>query len=151
MKVSVDGGAPQTVLRAEVVPGATFLDWADDGTIVFLSFTGLSRVPEGGGDPERLMAPQPGHTFNFPRALPGGRGVLLTDVQAASLWLLDLQADSLRMLIPEGLDALYASTGHFLYLHPEGGLVAAPFDVETMRVTGQPIPRPVSAWAPLTR
>ena len=72
----------------------------------------------------------------FPRLLPGGSGVLLTDVGSMSIAVLDIEADTVRQLIPDGVDAMYVDTGHIVYAHPNGGLFAAPFDLNSLDVTG---------------
>jgi serine/threonine-protein kinase len=133
LKVSISGGNPLTVVaRGALNPfGAS---WGDDGTIVFGGPTGPHRVPETGGVAERLPGTgQPSHL------LPGGRGVLLT-VGASRIDLIDLATDSVRMLIPEGVGAIYVRTGHILYVHPRGGLQAVAFDLDRLEVTGQPVP-----------
>jgi dipeptidyl aminopeptidase/acylaminoacyl peptidase len=44
------------------------------------------------------------------------------------------------MLVQEGLDATYVPSGHIIYAHPEGGLMAVGFDLDRMEVTSQPVP-----------
>jgi serine/threonine-protein kinase len=144
LKVSISGGAPMTVLPAGLVRGPRASHWGDDGTIVFGSRDGLVRIPETGGEPELLLE-DAGWAF-YPRLLPGGRGVLFTDVRSSSISLFDLEADSLRQLVPEGLDAMFVATGHLLYAHPSGGLFAAPFDLKSMEVTGQSAPVLDDVW-----
>ena len=65
---------------------------------------------------------------------------LFTDSRSHSVAVLDLVADTVREVLPEGVDATYLDTGHILYAHPNGGLFAAPFDLNGLEVTGQSRP-----------
>ena len=138
LKVAVDGGAPQSVLRSGVLENPNVPHWGDDGTIVFRAGEGLFRIAETGGEPELLLE---GALWAwFPRLLPGGSGVLLTDDRSLSIAVFDFETDTARTIIPEGVDATYVETGHILYAHPGGGLFAAPFDLNSLEVTGSPVP-----------
>ncbi len=137
MKVALSGGAPRPVVPAGEV-GYTHPHWGDDGTIVFRGIGGgVFRVPDTGGDP-RLLTERP---FWNPRLLPGGRGVLLTETGAGpSVHLLDLETDSVRELVPGGVDARYVTTGHLVYADQAGTLWAAAFDLRRGELTGEAIP-----------
>ena len=138
LRVPLDGGTPLTVLPSGVFPNPVFLSWGDDG-IVFRVADGLYRIAEIGGQPERLL--EDAAWVYFPRVLPGGSGVLLTDIRSMlSIAVFDIEADTVRELIPEGVDATYVDTGHILYAHPNGGLFAAPFDLNSLEVTGPSVP-----------
>jgi Tol biopolymer transport system component len=54
--------------------------------------------------------------------------------------LLDLETDSVRVLIPGGLDAKYIETGHLLYADLSGGLWAVPFDAGRGETLGGAVP-----------
>jgi len=92
-------------------------------------------VSETGGDAE-LIGPGMGIR---PSILPDGSGVLITSF-SLGVRLLDLVTGDTTTLVPEGLDAVYARTGHVLFGHPAGGLFALPFDLDSRRATGSPIP-----------
>jgi Tol biopolymer transport system component len=110
--------------------------WGDDGTIVFRAGNvGISRVPESGGEPTMLVE----GNFNLPRLLPGGRGILLTG-PGPSIHLLDLEADTVRELVPGGADPRYVDTGHLLWADDQGGLWAAPFDLDAGELAGDGTP-----------
>ncbi|MEJ2206622.1 MAG: protein kinase [Gemmatimonadota bacterium] len=132
MKVSVAGGQPLTVVSSDQA-SAYVADWGDDGTIVFTGPDGLFRVPETGGALERLDIES-----GFPSLLPGGAGVLVST--GTKIRIYDPAADSVRDLIAEGVHPTYLSTGHLLYVHPNGGLQVVPFDLGKLEVTGQPVP-----------
>ena len=140
LRVPLDGGTPLTVLPDGVITNPFNLNWADDGTIVFMGLGGLYRIAGTGGEPEQLLeAVGGGAGWRFPRLLPGGSGVLLTP-NNLSIAVLDLEADTVRQIIPEGVDATYVDTGHIVYAHPNGGLFAAPFDLNVLDVTGPSVP-----------
>ncbi|MDH3207639.1 MAG: serine/threonine-protein kinase [Gemmatimonadota bacterium] len=135
MKVSVDGGEAATILPPGVVFNPLSPQWLDDGTIIFRGpGQGVFRIPDTGGEPELFISPDAGQ---FPRMLPGGRGLLRT--RRGSVTLFDFAADSLRTIVSPGTDAMYIPTGHILYAHPDGGLYAVGFDLERLEVTGQPV------------
>ena len=139
LRVPLDGGTPLTVLPSGVFPNPFHLSWGDDGTIGFRGGPGIHRIAETGGQPELLLENAETSAY-FPRLLPGGSGVLLTDVGSMSIAVFDIEADTVRQLIPDGVDATYVDTGHIVYAHPNGGLFAAPFDLNRLDVTGPPVP-----------
>ena len=136
LKVSLSGGAPTTVVPSgDVDPRLPH--WGDDGTIVFTGPTGLYLVPETGGEPEPLLGPNP--NFRNPSLLPGGRSVIGARL-GGGIRLLDLETDSVRELIPGGVDPQYVETGHILYADASGGLWALPFDSGRGEVLGGAVP-----------
>ena len=135
LKVSLSGGAPTPVVPAgEVRPIQPH--WGDDGTIVFTG-AGMYRVPDTGGEP--VLFGQASESFIGPSLLPGGRAVI-GGRSGGGIMLLDLGTDSVRELIPDGLDPQYVETGHILYADPTGGLWAVPFDANRGDVLGGAIP-----------
>ena len=136
LKVSLSGGAPTPVVPSgDVLPRDPH--WGDDGTIVFTGPTGLHRVPETGGEPVRLR--EPGQRLATPSLLPGGRAVIGA-LLGGGIMLLDLETDSVRELIPGGIDPRYVETGHILYADASGGLWALPFDANRLEVLGGAVP-----------
>ena len=137
LRVAISGGAPRPVVQSGPAPGDNH--WGDDGTIVFTlrGPGGLYRVPDTGGEPEVLLESRP---LRNPRLLPGGQAVIFTDVSTFSTYLLDLRTDSVIELIPGGVDAMYAETGHLLYADLAGGLWAVEFNVGRGEVVGDPVP-----------
>ena len=136
-KVSLSGGAPTPVVPSGDVR-ALFPHWGDDGTIVFFASTGMYRVPDTGGEPVLLRERGQG-IFLRPSLLPGGRAVI-GDRRRGGIMLLDLESDSIRELIPSGLDPQYVETGHILYADASGGLWALPFDASRLEVLGGAVP-----------
>ncbi len=146
MKVSIDGGVPVTVCDAAWSAGAS---WGPDNSIVFPpgGDSGLSRVSADGGKPEILTTPDRTNgeaSHRLPHWLPDGKGVLFTITQ---LWhdsqprvaLLDLKTRKWGVLMEDAADARYVSTGHLVFLR-QGILMAVPFDLEKLQLTGQSVP-----------
>ena len=147
-KISVTGGAAVTLCDAPNSRGGT---WADDDTIAFApdSVAGVSllRVSSAGGKPERLTTldqDEPGQ--QWPQVLPGGKAVLYTSQRVTR------SADNEDIVVqplPNGLRKVvvqrsgyygrYLPSGHLVYVH-EGTLFAAPFDLDRLELTGQPVP-----------
>jgi serine/threonine-protein kinase len=142
-KLAVDGGSPITLAEAPTPRGGT---WGTDGSIVFapISRGGLMWIPPSGGPPRVLTTPNGdrGETSHrFPAFLPQSSMVLFVadgtsdsnSLQAASL------GDPRSRLIMRGAvtNPRYLPTGHLGYLINEK-LVAAPFDRQTLQLTGPP-------------
>jgi Tol biopolymer transport system component/tRNA A-37 threonylcarbamoyl transferase component Bud32 len=138
--ISLLGGLP-TVLLSEGVTGR-YVDWGDDGFIYFASDSAIARIPAVGGEPERVTTPFPGARIRLPRALPDGRGLLVTlrrDAAAqATIGVVGPEGGEVRELLP-GVSARYAISGHLVYATPDGTLMAAPFDLGRLEVTGESV------------
>ncbi len=136
-RVALSGGAPQHVAA---LPFATIggVHWGDDGNVVFSQAGGLGLylVPASGGEPEALL--DPAVPVRNARLLPGGRAVIFTESVALSTYLLDLDADSVRLLQAGAIDAVYVETGHLLYVDVSGTLWAVAFDPGAGEVVGEP-------------
>ncbi|MGB5574390.1 MAG: protein kinase [Thermoanaerobaculia bacterium] len=136
-KVPTAGGPSAVICEARTSLGGT---WADDGWIYFLhGESRLARVPADGGEPEELMDES---VFN-PHALPGGRGILATLALGAtsssrkeSATIALVKADgTYKSLLEGGYAPRYLPSGHLLYVQ-QGDLFAAPFDLESLEVSG---------------
>jgi serine/threonine-protein kinase len=143
-KVSVTGGAPVTLCAADNPWGAS---WAPDDTIWFgQGPNGIMRVAAAGGTPEVVIKVDAGQVAHGPQMLPGGRAVLFTlRPQGAPNWdgaqivVQSLSTGERKEVIKGGSDARYLSTGHLVYAL-EGTLLAVPFDVESLELSGGPVP-----------
>jgi len=144
-KVMADGGAPLVLCDAPNVTGVT---WGDNDTIVFASQFGnfgLSRVSAAEGKPEPITKRDPTKegSQSWPELLPGGKAVLFTqwsrDLEDAQIVVQRLDGSERRVLVHGGSDAHYLSTGHLVYARA-GVLLAVPFDLSRLEVTGIPIP-----------
>jgi predicted Ser/Thr protein kinase len=145
-KVSLSGGAPLSLANVLGDRGAS---WGPDDTIIFTPTTnvGLFRVPAAGGTPKPLTVPdrkagEYGHLW--PQFLPGGKAVLFTiwsgvgGIDRAQIGLLSLETVKQKVLIEGGTYARYVPSGHIVYARA-GGLLAVPFDLQRLEVTGAPV------------
>jgi serine/threonine-protein kinase len=147
-KVPVDGSSqPVTIAEWSDEWGSTA--WLHSGD--FLIATGSSRsfvrLPAGGDAPDEPLPFLEGDTqysFSFEYVLPGDRGVLLTAASwqekgyQQSVFVLDLKSDEVKTLFDEGGEAKYSPTGHIVFSRGEN-LLAAPFDLGKLEVTGEPV------------
>ncbi len=146
-KVSLVGGAPITLCDVEVFEGGY---WGSENTIVFtagLPNAGLYRVSANGGQPESLAMPdleRGEDEYQQPEILPGGRAVLFAVMQAGFTYqiaVLSLETGEQKTLIENGRQPHYLPTGHLVYeLTATGTLMAVPFDVERLELSGNPVP-----------
>jgi serine/threonine protein kinase len=158
-KVSIGGGPIVTLCEALTPDGAA---WGSNGTIVFAGRTsnpgetlarGLLTVPATGGIPKVLTAPdlKKGDViYSIPELLPGGKAVLFNNQTAgsyglnagpidSSLALYVLKTGERRDLNQIGWQPRYAPTGHLVYAQG-GTLMAVPFDLDRLEVTGAAVP-----------
>ncbi|MHC4174703.1 MAG: protein kinase domain-containing protein [Planctomycetota bacterium] len=145
-KVSLLGGAPQTICEAQLQGGAC---WLYDDTIVFADAQkyGLWQVTASGGEPKRLTTPlrflrgKREHSHLYPHILPQGKGVLFTIFNPGQNLIATFSFETGRYttLIERGSCAHYVQTGYLIYLLA-GDLMAVPFDLQAMKVTGPSVP-----------
>jgi len=139
--VAVEGGTPQTVARAPVPRGGT---WLRDGRILFVPMPSgqIHVVPAGGGEVTMLPNQAPTAMRWFPQMLPDGRHYLFLGVNrktsVRSLWVGDLESEALREIAPSLASAVYAEPGYLL-MRRERALVAQRFDLSTLSLTGAPV------------
>jgi len=147
--VSLAGGPPVTAADSGAgLDGAT---WSADGYIYYDAFTGggtvgLARVPAAGGSAELVTtvdtaAGESDHIW--PTALPDGRGVLFMisrggDVPSADIAVVDPSTGMQRVLV-RGVAARYVRSGHLVYLTADGTLMAAPFDLGKLVISGDAV------------
>ena len=141
MKVSLSGGSAVTLSPAIGFRGAS---WVNDDTIVFATTAGVFRVPAAGGEATPLLLSEGefARPRFWPEVLPGGRAVLFTNVSgdtgSRAIFLLDLETLEERSLFL-GVSPRYSPTGHIVYA-VDGTLLAVPFDLDRLEVTGGPVP-----------
>ncbi|MBA2301600.1 MAG: PD40 domain-containing protein, partial [Acidobacteria bacterium] len=151
-RVPVDGGTPLTVCEVESPngPHAGGGTWGENGIIVFAPAFGpgitLWHVPAAGGRAAPLLSlARDEWAQRWPQMLPDGRAVLYTaedhpgDVNDANLVVQLLPAGERKIVLRGGYHGRYVPSGHLVYLH-DGALLAVPFDLPQLRVTGPPTP-----------
>ena len=146
-KVSMFGGPPVTLSESpNTIYGAS---WGADDQIIFgTRDAGLFRVSGGGGEPEALTMldreqGEGGHYWPF--IIPGREAVVFVigtgaPLSTGQLAVLELETGDIRQLGLAGFSPHYVSTGHLVYAAQDGSVRAAPFDVDRLEVTGNPVP-----------
>ncbi len=148
-KVSIVGGPPVTLADLPaIMAGASWGGRRPDHRRHGGGWSGLFRVPGGGGEPEALTSPdsdqgEVGHYW--PAVIPGRQAVLFgiqvaAGPNAEELAVLALGTGQVTRLGLVGVSPRYVSTGHLVYAVDDGSVRAAPFDVERLEVTGNPVP-----------
>ncbi|MDA2924712.1 serine/threonine-protein kinase, partial [Acidobacteria bacterium AH-259-L09] len=144
-KVSISGGAPVTLCDARNPYGAS---WEPNDTMVFgQGPEGIFQVSSTGGTKELLISVDStkDESAHGPQILPGRKAILFTlrsgggtwdDAQIVVQW---LETGEQKVLSPGGRDARYVPTGHLVYAQA-GTLLAVPFDLGSLEVTGGPVP-----------
>ena len=140
LRISVDGGAPLLMVRSTLA--AATPHWGSDGTLVYSTLDGMYRVPALGGDPELIVSGGL-FTHRLARILPDGEAVIYTQMpfgsEQAEIHLIELATGTSRVLIDDGFDAHYVSSGHLVYGRFDQALLAVPFDLATHQVMGAPV------------
>lgn len=147
-KVFVLGGRSTTLCNTVNALGAS---WGEDDNIVFSSQfrQGVKRISAAGGPVEDLMDESFMESHGFfavvlPVVLPGAKSVIFTcaaslrveDFQIATL---SLESGEVKFLKEEALCYSYLPTGHLFY-GQAGAMMAAPFDADTLKITGPAVP-----------
>ena len=141
-KVSMTGGAPVPLCVARNPFGAS---WTADNTILYgQGPDGIWRVSGDGGTPEHVVKVEAEQVAHGPQLLPGGDAVLFTlarngDWETAQIVAQSLETGRRHVILEEGTDARYVPTGHLVYALGNT-LLAVPFDVGRLAVTGGPVP-----------
>jgi serine/threonine-protein kinase len=144
-KVSVSGGVALTLGEANGPRGAS---WDSQGMIAFAP-TGVSllqKVPDAGGTPQPLSRFEKGEaSHRWPEFLPGGKALLFDAMTSTFNWTrAQLAVESVgtgerQNLVQGGWQPRYASSGHLIYAQ-RGSLMAAPFDLQRLALTGTAVP-----------
>ena len=141
--VPLQGGVSRSLAEARDICCA---GWSSDGAWVYYSepTAGLRRVPAGGGPPEIVTEVDTGAGDQInvlPDALPDGRGVVFATLGRGGFRIqaVDVETGEVKDLTP-GTHPRYSATGHLLFIDDAATLMAAPFDVESLELTGAAMP-----------
>jgi serine/threonine-protein kinase len=141
-KVSLAGGDPVTVCEAR---NATAGAWMSDGSIVFGNLYGaaLVRVPAAGGAPQPVAGGGQGKSFLSVTALPDTLSVLTDSSVSANpdanlIESVSLEGGGRKVVLRGGASPSYIN-GYLLFMRG-GSLLAAPFDLKRLEVTGPVVP-----------
>src|SRR3989454_3536062 len=150
---SLDGGPPITVLDSLI--GVSGASWGPDNFIYADAFNdnfGLLRVEaEPGARPRwftTLDTARGEIDHAWPDVLPNGKGVLFTvrfrgkngarGRISLSIAVADIPSGTHRVIVDDAMYARYTTSGHLLYVTTNKTLMVAPFDQNSMKVTGEP-------------
>ena len=142
-KIALTGGLPQTLCETNDTAGA---DWNRDGVILFANQNSLYRVPDTGGTPTLVVAPNSARhetAYRSPQFLPDGRHFLFQsstgNPAGRFIGIGSLDSKSVVELMNSNSNGLYAAPGYIFYLN-QGTLVARAFDAKALRFTGPSVP-----------
>jgi serine/threonine-protein kinase len=146
-KVPVAGGGAITLAEdggQDYKVGA----WLDDETIVYSDARQwLTRIAADGASGTRVISAKPVSSAAVASLwpLPGSRGFLFTYCKGncsvnSGVYVYDIGSDSARELVPRAAGGWYSPTGHLLYTGREGGLFAAPFDLDGLEIRSSAVP-----------
>ena len=135
-KVALAGGEPVILCDAFHPYGAC---WSSDGTIYFSESLGtnLSRVSDQGGKKDRMLIGTLANSNIWPETLPGSKGVLVHRTGEGIIHVAPTGEEEL--ILDQGTHARYVASGHLVYAL-RGRLMAVPFDLDRMLVTGSAVP-----------
>src|SRR6184192_2692801 len=147
---SLGGGPPITV--SDSLTGVSGASWGPDNFIYADGINdgvGLLRM-----DAQPRAVPRPFTTLDtargeidhaWPDALPNGRGLLFTvrfrgknGRIRLSIAVADIPSGTHRVIVDDAMYARYTTSGHLLYVTTNKTLMVAPFDQNSMKVTGEP-------------
>jgi len=141
--VSLDGGPTLTLTDSA---NSTAGDWGSDGYVYFEVDSGLARVRASGGPIESVykLSSRKEVGAEWPVVLPGARGIVFR-TRRANQGVGDFQILAMPLpagephVIMRGVFARYSPTGHLLVVTSDGKLVAVPFDLDKLAVSGPPV------------
>jgi serine/threonine-protein kinase len=149
-RISTSGGSSVAVCSVDNAPYG--ITWSAEYIAFAAPGTGIMRVPAKGGNPELLVRLNAGEEASAPQFLMDADAVLFTltsstgsdKVMQSQIVVQSLKTGERKALVPSGVSGRYIRTGHIIYasLSPSGGgtLLAVPFDVKRMQLTGQALP-----------
>jgi WD40 repeat protein len=142
---SLSGGPLVTVTDSLI--GLAGASWGRDGYI-YIDGSGpepLIRVEaKAGAVPERFTALDAASReldHSWPEVLPNGKGILIAvgaRDAARSIGVVDMSSRKHRVIVNNAVYARYVPTGHLLYVTTDRTLMVAPFDQNSMKITGEP-------------
>jgi serine/threonine-protein kinase len=141
-RIAVKGGRPEVIASTPRPFGAT---WQANDRILFgRGSDGIWKVPVANGTPTQVIAVAEGEAAHSPRVLPDGRVMFGLRRRGVPSWAEGQVVAQARgsgtpdVLVAQGRDARYVSTGHLLYASADE-LLAVPFDAATGRVAGDQV------------
>jgi serine/threonine protein kinase len=145
-KVPLAGGPIVSICRTGLLAG---ISWGPNGQIIFANHGGggLWEVADAGGTPEALTTPDSARgelSHRLPHVLPDGRAVLFTIQRSPGGWddtqvaVRSFVTGEQKLLVEGAADARYVTSAQVVYARL-GTLLAQPFDLTRLAVTGKPV------------
>jgi dipeptidyl aminopeptidase/acylaminoacyl peptidase len=146
--VSLQGGSPTTITDSLVSRAGS--SWAQDGMIYLpdrnnTTIVRISPVPGSVPTPVTTLDTAAGEANQrMPDVLPNGKGVIFTvyyggKTRTGTAIAVGVIGERAHRILVAGVYARYSPSGHLLYVTDGGTLMAAPFDQNTMRITGESV------------
>ncbi len=145
-KINLADGRVQSLCTTyQNAPG----DWSPGGTIFYSNthLLGLAQVSSAGGNCQDLTTPDRSKgefLHELPQVLPGGDSVLFTILRGfttnqAAVAALSLKTGKWQTVLHDGTNPHYVPGGYLVYARA-GSMMAAPFDLSSLKLTGPPAP-----------
>jgi serine/threonine-protein kinase len=144
-------GRPPLVLRSDTTVNRAGISWTDDGYLYYSRRQaphGISRIPEGGGEPEVVTTVDTTRSevrHYFPDVLPGSELMLVTiareetyNADTRDIGVVRLGTGEVTVLF-QAIQAHWSTSGHIIGVLADGSVVAVPFDEKTLE-TGPMLP-----------
>lgn len=145
-KISVSGGAPQTVCNVEITKGGTWnqkgmilLAPTSKGPLSIVSATGGTLKPVTSLDVSKMET-----VHHFPCFLPDGDHFLYSIIsedkpENGGIYVSSLRSSQKKRLLSDRSNVVYAPPGYLLF-YREGNLVAQAFDPDQLELKGEARP-----------
>jgi eukaryotic-like serine/threonine-protein kinase len=144
-KINVKAPAAPVAVHDDGQAGMIGTTWAADNTIFFgKPGRAIRRVSAEGGEASAVTTLPSNGQFedhHNPVVLPGGRAMLFSvheGVERFSIAVQSLVSGQRKVLIESGFDAQYSPSGHLVFARGSA-VLAVPFDVQRLDVTGPPV------------
>ena len=127
---------------------ACYVVWENDDSLLFTpdAARGIHRVPADGGVPEPVTtanADENEFRHMATQVLPGGKHALITVVkfggEPSDIEVIALDSGERQLIARSAAGGHYLAPGYLLSAH-DGRLVASPFELAELRITGSPVP-----------
>ncbi|MCA9281517.1 MAG: serine/threonine-protein kinase [Phycisphaeraceae bacterium] len=147
LKANVNDGSMIELSKDAITWGVTGGGWSTDDRIIFADDDGIFELPAKGGTPRILLASDHDTEvdFHYPVGVPGSTVVLFIQHNRDSSYVLQAFDGDRRVNVidagePPITQCAYSPTGHIVFSRGfgESTVWAVPFDVRSMRATGEP-------------
>jgi len=147
--VPTDGSVPPAPIRDAATNVTNGVVWLEDGDYIGglsggQEYVRVARKDGASSPPQNFNATGFNGQFSLEAPLPKNRGVLLKSifyqngVYHEGIGVLDLKSGKSRNLVEDGASPRYSPTGHLLFTRG-ATILAAPFDLDRLALTGDPI------------